>query len=181
MPRRFFRKFSLKRDRLAQRWYLAPFAPLLKDPNLWGIRRRNVVPAVALGFFVAYLPFPGHIIATALLALALRVNIPVAVLAVLINNPLTVGPMFYLAFEFGEFLLGMDPQPFEFELTTDWVVNGFRRVWRPLLLGSVVLGAMLSILSYVVLDLVWRASVAGYLREKRRKRASAENPNGHSS
>lgn len=181
MPRRFFRKFALKRERLSQQWYLAPFAPLLQDPNLWGVRRRNVVPAVALGFFVAFLPFPGHIIAAALLALALRVNIPIAVLAVFIANPLTIGPMFYLAFEFGEWLLGMDPQPFEFEITMDWVANGFRRVWRPLLLGSVVLGAILSLTSYVVLDLIWRASVSRYTREKRRKRAAAEQQNDQSS
>ncbi len=177
MPRRFFRKFALKRERLAQQWYLAPFAHLLHDPNLWGIRRRNVVPAVALGLFIAYLPFPGHMLAGALLALALRVNIPIAAITTLVNNPLTIGPMFYFAYQFGEWLLGMEPRPFAFELSLTWMMDGFVHVWQPLLLGCVLLGAMLSLGGYVVLDLLWRASVSDYLA-KRRQRSSSRPGTG---
>ena len=80
MPRRFFRRFALKRETYKGQWFLAPFSHLLHDSRLWAIRRRNVVPAFALGLFVAYLPFPGHMLIAALLALLLRVHIPVAAL-----------------------------------------------------------------------------------------------------
>jgi uncharacterized protein (DUF2062 family) len=171
MPRRFFRKITLKRERLTQQWYLAPFAHLLHDPRLWGISRRNVLPSVALGLFIAYLPFPGHMLAAALLALALRINIPIAVIATLVNNPLTIGPMFYLAFQLGGWLLGLPPRPFDFELSLSWMTDGFVYVWQPLLLGCVLLAMILSISGYVILDLVWRASISDYLAKKRRKAA----------
>jgi hypothetical protein len=169
MPRRFFRKFSLKRDHLRTRWWLAPFAHLLHDPNLWGVRRRNVVPAFALGLFVSYLPFPGHMIIAALLALWLRINIPVAVVAVWASNPVTMGPMFYLAFKAGTLLLQQPPRPFHFELSIDWLLSSFVYYWQPLLLGSVLLGTILALVGYVVLDLVWRASIADYLARRRRR------------
>jgi uncharacterized protein (DUF2062 family) len=167
MPRRFFRKFALKRTWLEQQWYLAPFAHLLHDPRLWGISRRNCVPAAALGLFISYMPFPGHMLVAALMALVLRINIPVAVIATLLSNPLTVGRMYFFAYQFGEWLLGMEPRPFAFELSLRWMMDGFVTIWQPLLLGCVLLGALLSIVGYAVLDLLWRASVSDYLQQRR--------------
>lgn len=169
MPRRFFRKFALKREHIRQQWYLGPFRHLLHDPNLWGIRRRTVVPAFALGLFVCYLPIPGHMLTAALLALALRVNIPVAALSTWMSNPVTIGPMYYFAYELGSLLLGRTPRPFEFELSYDWLIDGFVYVWEPLLLGCVLLGAGVSLLGYVALDLTWRASIALYLARRQRR------------
>ena len=167
MPRRFFRKFSVKRERLRNQWWLAPFDHLLHDPNFWTIRRRTVVPAFALGLFVSYLPFPGHMLTAALLAVALRVNIPIAVTSVWVSNPLTIGPMFYLAYEVGQQLLGKTPQPFEFEMSFAWLLDGFIYIWQPLLLGSVLLGAILSLIGYIVLDILWRTSIADYVAKRR--------------
>lgn len=171
MPRRFFRKFALKREHLKDRWWLAPFGEMAHDPNLWGIRRRTVVPAFALGLFVAYLPFPGHMLTAALLALVLRVNIPVAAASVWACNPFTMGPMYYLAFSVGQYLLRQTPRPFEFELSFEWLLDRFVYIWQPLILGSVLLGAILSLIGFIALDLLWRASISGYLarRKKRRK------------
>ena len=78
MPRRFFRKFRLNREKLRKQWWIAPFDHLLHDPNLWAIRRRTVVPAFALGLFVAYLPFPGHVLTGIVLGVLLRINVPVS-------------------------------------------------------------------------------------------------------
>ena len=171
MPRRFFRKFAFKRDNLRQQWYLIPFRHLLHDPNLWGIRRRTVVPAFSLGLFVAYLPFPGHMITAALLALALRINIPVAAVSTWAINPLMMGPMYYFAYEVGSILLRRTPRPFGFELSVAWLIGGFVYVWQQLLLGCVLLGAILSLLGFVVLDLAWRGSIALYLARRQRRRS----------
>lgn len=167
MPRRFFRKFAVKRELLHDKWWLAPFDHLLHDTNLWTIRRRTVVPAFALGLFVAYLPFPAHMLTAALLALALRINIPIAAASVWVCNPLTMGPMFYLAFEVGQQLLGEASQPFEFEMSIAWLLDGFIYIWQPLLLGSVLLGAILSLIGYIGLDILWRASIADYVAKRR--------------
>ncbi len=170
MPRRFFRKFALKRQHFHGHWYLAPFDHLLHDRRLWGIARRTVVPAFALGLFVAYMPFPGHPLLAALAALALRVNIPVAALTTFVSNPLTLGPMYFLAYRTGRALLGLPPRPFDFELSFAWLTDSFVSIWQPLMLGCVLLGALLALAGFVALDLVWRASIADYLEKRRARR-----------
>jgi uncharacterized protein (DUF2062 family) len=47
------------------------------------------------------------------------------------------------------------------------MMDGFVTIWQPLLLGCVLLGALLSIVGYAVLDLLWRASVSDYLQQRR--------------
>jgi hypothetical protein len=175
MPRRFFRKFALKRDRFQDRWFLAPFDHLLHDTRLWGIRRRNVVPAFSLGLFIAFLPVPGHVLIAALTALSLRINIPIAALATFASNPLTVGPMYFLAYRVGLRLLSLQPQPFEFELSLVWISDKFVAIWQPLLLGCILLGALAALVGYVALDALWRASIADYLAAKRGRTARDEN------
>lgn len=172
MPRRFFRKFALKRDYFHDRWFLAPFAHLFHDQRLWGVRRRTIVPAFALGTFIAFAPIPGHVLIAAFMALLLRINIPVAALTTFISNPLTIGPMYYFAYRLGMFLLGSEPQPFNFELSVSWMFNSFVTMWQPLVLGCVLLGAVASLAGYIGLDLLWRASIADYLEARRRRRAS---------
>ena len=170
MPRRFFRKFKLKREHLRDQWWIAPFDHLLHDPNLWGIRRRTVVPAFAVGLFVSYLPWPGHVLTGIILAILLRINVPVAALTTLISNPLTMGPMYYVAFEVGNVLLGRPPQPFEFEMSFAWLAESFVAIWQPLLLGCLLLGTILAVIGYIGLYLLWRASISDYLARRRRRK-----------
>ncbi len=167
MPRRFFRKFAFKRHELSERWFMTPFRHLLHDHRLWGIRRKTVVPAFSLGLFIACLPFPGHFVSAALAALALRINIPVASVATFVVNPLTVGPIFYFEYQLGALLLAIESGPPEFELSIDWVTHTFISIWQPMLLGSVLVGAVIALLSFVALDGLWRNSLANYKARKR--------------
>ena len=167
MPRRVFKKFAFKRHEIAEQWFMAPFRHLLHDPRLWGVRRRWVVPAFAIGLFVAFMPFPGHTLMGALAALTLRVNIPIAAVATWVSNPATMFPMYYFAYRLGSGLLGWELQPFKFEPTFDWVTHTFVNIWQPMLLGSVLLGTAAAIVGYVVLDGLWRLSLANYKARKR--------------
>ena len=170
MPRRFFRKFAIKRHEFSESRILRPFRTLLHEPRYWGIRRRTVVPAFAVGLFVAFMPFPGHPLHATLLALLFRINIPVAFVTTFVSNPLTMGPMYFSAFHAGRRLLGWEPMPFEFELSLAWVRDQFVNVWQPMLLGSVLLGAAAAMLGYIVVDLLWRLSVHDYKSRKRQER-----------
>ena len=136
----------------------------------WGGGRRWVVPAFALGLFIAFLPFPGHTLSAALLALALRVNIPVAAVTTWVSNPATMVPMYYFAYQLGSFLLGTELQPFGFELSIDWVTHTFVHIWQPMLLGSVLLGCIAALLGFIGLDGLWRLSVSKYKSRKRGER-----------
>lgn len=170
MPRRFFRKFALKRHEFGERWFLTPFQHLLHDGRLWGIRRKNVVPAFALGMFIAFLPLPGHILGATLVALMLRINIPVAALTTFVSNPLTMPPIYYFNYRLGALILPGDSAPFRFEPTLDWFTSTFLTMWQPLLLGSVLAGGAAALVGYVALDLLWRYSLADYKARKRARR-----------
>jgi uncharacterized protein (DUF2062 family) len=172
MPRRIFKKFAFKRHRheITRQWFMAPFRHMLQDHRLWGVRRRWVVPAFALGLFIAFMPILGHTAIAVLLALALRVNIPVAAVSTWVSNPATMFPMYYFAYRLGSALLGWELQPFEFEPTLDWLTHSFVNIWQPMLLGSVLLGSAAALVGYVVLDILWRLSLANYKTRKRSKR-----------
>ncbi len=170
MPRRFFRKFAFKRHEVSQQWFMTPFRHLLHDHRLLGIRRKTVVPAFSLGLFVSFIPVPGHPAVAALAALALRVNIPIAAVTTLVSNPLTMGPMYFLAYRIGAYLLRIEPGPFRFEMSLDWVTHTLVTIWQPMMLGSLLLGAIVSLVGYIVLDLLWRTSVGKYKTRKRNRR-----------
>ena len=170
MPRRFFRKFAFKRDDLANRWFLSPFRGLLLDDRLWGIRRQTVVPAFSLGLFVACLPFPGHVPAAVLAAIALHVNVPVAAFATLVSNPLTMAPLFYFEYRIGASLLSIPPRPIQFDVSIDWLTTTFLSIWQPMLLGSVLVGAILALIGHILLAGLWRLSLARYVSARRKMR-----------
>lgn len=149
---------------------MAPFRHLLHDHRLWGIRRKTVVPAFAIGLFVMWMPLPGHMIVAAFIALFLRVNIPIAFFTTLINNPLTMGPMYLIAYTLGTWLLGMPFAPPEFDVSLEWFTDTLVGIWQPLILGGVLLGTASSLIGLVTLDLFWRSSLADYKARKRQKR-----------
>ena len=106
------------------------------------------------------------------MALVLKVNIPATIIGTLLMNPLTLVPMFVLAYRVGVFLLGFEPQLFEPELSLEWLTHGFINVWQPLLLGCILCGALASLIGFIGLDLLWRASLADYLAARRRRKSS---------
>ena len=176
MPRRFFRKFSFKRDEVHGRWFMAPFRHLLHESRLWSIRRRTVVPAFSLGLFVAFFPLPGHFAWAAVLAILLRVNLPVAAVTTLVSNPLTMAPMYYGCYQVGRWILDRPPQPFAFEMSMAWLGDQFLTIWQPMLLGCLLVGSWVALIGYIGLDVLWRASIADYLEKRRRKKAAEAMP-----
>ena len=173
MPRRIFKKFAFNRHEVARQWFMSPFRHLLHDPRLWGVQRRRVVPAFALGLFIAFMPFPGHTLMAVLIALALRINIPVAAVSTWVSNPATMGPMYYVAYKLGSWLLNAEVKPFGFEMSFDWVAHTFVTIWQPMLLGSVLLGATAAFIGYFTLNLLWRLSLANYKSRKRKQRSDS--------
>ncbi|MCH8958851.1 MAG: DUF2062 domain-containing protein [Proteobacteria bacterium] len=163
MPRRFFKRISPKYKDIKEAWYLRPFQALIHDPALWATHRKAVVPAVALGIFVAFIPLPIHPLLAAGGAIFLRVNLPVALVAVWINNPLTIAPIYYSGYVLGSFLLGRSPPE-----TTDWQVLIVEGLW-PMTAGLLCLGSLLALLSYFGLNAFWRWSMALRLKRRRKK------------
>ena len=155
---------------------MRPFAALLRHPEYWAVRRENVARGFAIGLFVAFLPFPGHMALAPLTALALRANVPVAFATIWIVNPFTIVPVFFFAYWLGTVILGLPMSHFTFELSWDWVARELPYVWKPLLVGSFLMSVVSATLGYLGVQWIWRRGIL-YRYHRRRlaleRRASA--------
>jgi hypothetical protein len=181
MPRRFLKRILPNHRSLRERWFMRPFAALLRHPEYWVVRRENVTRAFAIGLFVAFLPFPPHSAIAPLVALALGANVPVAFATIWITNPFTIVPIFFFAYWLGTIILGVPMSRFTFELSWSWASQELPYVWKPLLTGSLVLSVVSATVGYFSLDWIWRRSVLHRYHRRRRARehrdsASAQKP-----
>lgn len=159
MPRRFLKKILPDRHSLAQRWFMRPFATTLRDPVYWTAHRRGVVRGFALGLFICFIPIPGHIFVGPFAAIALRANVPITLVTLFLVNPLTIVPTFFAAYWVGAHLIGAQLVPFHFAFSWDWVQTHLAQIWKPFLLGCLVLGVSAAALGYLLLSLIWRFQV----------------------
>jgi uncharacterized protein len=119
----------------------------------------RVAAAFALGVFIAFFPILGIHTGLAIgIALAFRLN-KVAILAgAWTNNPWTLAPMYTAGTLLGCFVLGVSPASLG---GIDWsrhgrafyasLVEGFRPLLGPFIVGNLVLGAVAATLSFLVL------------------------------
>jgi len=159
MPRDLFKKLLPDRHALAQRWYLHPFRALLHQPAYWTVHRRSVVRAVAIGLFICFIPLPVHFLLAPLLALLWRANLPLALVTVLLMNPLTFAPAYLGAYWLGSQLTGEPLAALHFEPNWQWVDTQLAVVWKPFLLGCLVCGTAAALLGYAMVSLWWRIAV----------------------
>ena len=148
---------------------MRPFRLLLEHPVYWSLNRRNVTLAFALGLLIAFIPIPIHLVLGATAALLLRVNVPAAVAGTFLANPLTAAPMYLGAYWVGCRLLGLTPRRVAFEMSWTWLTTTLIPIWKPLLLGCVVLGTLTAIAGYALLGGLWHVSLV--LKYHRRKGA----------
>src|SRR3954463_11539771 len=106
MPRKFFRKYFPDAEAVRSRRLVTFFGGWLHHPNLWHFNRRSVPGAVAIGLFAGLVPGPLQMLTALLVAVPLRKNVPVALIVTFYTNPLTILPLYVLAFEYGNLLLG---------------------------------------------------------------------------
>ena len=122
--------------------------------------------AFGIGLAVCFIPLPVHFVVASLLAVWLRLNIPVIYATILLINPVTIVPVYYLAYRLGAFLLDLPPTGFAFEMSWDWLQNGLGPMWKPFLVGCLVCGVVGGVLGYMGLELAWRWRVASKYRAR---------------
>jgi uncharacterized protein (DUF2062 family) len=180
--RKLLQGVSRRRHQLLQRPALHWLGPLLDQPAYWALNRRKVARGVALGLATGLLPGPPKRLSTLLLALGLKVNVPVALLTTLYSNPITILPLYFLAYSCGRLLLG-DPtagtmsQPPVWQQQTVWQWGSQLLDWIlllgwPLLVGLLVLGLLLSVSGYVLVMLGWRWAVVRNWKKRKAARGS---------
>ena len=139
--------------------------------NLWHINRYSSSMAFFVGLFVAFMPVPGQMVIAALLAVLLNCNLPLSVSLVWITNPVTMPPIFYLAYKLGALIIGVPVEPVIFELSFHWLAHSLASIWQPFLLGCLLCGLFFGSLGYFVINMLWRWRVVRHLRERKRRRA----------
>ena len=180
MPRKHFRKYLPSHESVRNNKHIARFGGFLRHPNLWHLNRHSVAGGVAVGMFSGLVPGPLQMLTAALLAVPLRVNLPVALVTTLYTNPFTIGPLYLLAYLIGRLIMGGEGAPLSpppemewsrlgasLEAFLDWVLS----MGAPLAVGLLALALALAALGYACVQIGWRAYVIRAWRQRRHLRS----------
>ncbi|MDD2664864.1 MAG: DUF2062 domain-containing protein [Dechloromonas sp.] len=175
--RRHLRKYLPDHAAVSDNRWLRPFRSTLLHPRLWHLNRHSAAGAVAAGLACGLVPGPLQMLGAALCAVVFRVNLPLAMLVTLYTNPLTIVPLYLLAYQIGRRLLGdtggfvapPDFDPLRFVAWTEAMQQWMLGAALPLGVGLVALGAGLALAGYLAVRAAWRAwLIAAWRRRKLR-------------
>lgn len=175
--RKMFRKFLPHHDTVRSHRWLRPFSAWLHHPNLWHLHRRSVAGGVAVGLFCGLIPGPFQAISAMLLAIALRVNLPVAAFTTFYTNPLTLLPLYAVAYKLGAWTSGVSGADAKLAFPevhwNDWagvLWDWFTAMGEPILIGLPLLAIILSISGYFAVRVAWRLAVVLKWRARNKRR-----------
>lgn len=178
--RKLFRKHLPDHATVVQNRWLKPFGRWLHHHNLWHLHRRSVAGGVAVGLFCGLIPGPLQMLAAALCAVFFRVNLPVAVITTLYSNPLTIVPLYALAYGLGMWVSGMQDgvgagsfyfPEMHWHNWTDELLAWLAVLGKPFLIGLPLLGVIFAIAGYIAVRLAWRGAVVAQWRARKRHQA----------
>lgn len=162
------------------RW-LRPFANTLLHPRLWHLNRHSAAGGIATGLFCGLIPGPFQMLGASIVCVVFRVNLPLALFTTLYSNPLTIVPLYVVAYAMGAFVLGESPSGFVpppdlegvglFEwarLLVPWVVE----LGKPLAVGLVLLAGALAMSGYFGVRAAWRIWLIRAWRARAAKRGT---------
>lgn len=172
MPKRLLKSFMPNAARIREIKSLQSLGDWIYEPNLWHLNRYSASMAFFVGLFVAFIPIPGQMPVAALVALLVRCNLPLAVGLVWLTNPVTMPPLFYMAYRVGALILDVPAGQMAFELSFDWLGSQLAYIWQPFLLGCLVCGLFFGSLGYFVISLLWRWRVSIQWTARKRRRAN---------
>lgn len=176
--RKRLKTFLPDHESIRENRWLRPFSSTLLHPRLWHLNRHSAAGAVAVGLFCGLIPGPLQMPGAAIMCVAFRVNLPLALFTTLYTNPLTIVPLYMLAFGLGNLVLGGNgadfsapPEPTGMSLSA-WVpalIEWMASLGEPLALGLVLLAATLSLTGYLAVRWSWRLWL---IRQWRRRQAA---------
>jgi hypothetical protein len=180
MPRKFFRRVMPSVDKVREVRVLSMFGDSLFHPSLWHLHRRSAAGGVAVGLFCGLIPGPLQMLGAGIACVLFRVNLPVALVTTLYTNPLTIVPLYLLAYEIGSFVMGTaGSQPVAAPPDWDWskplgsadaIGHWMIGLGPGLALGLFLLACLLAALGYIVVRALWSIHLrrAWYSRRRRR-------------
>ena len=180
MPRKYLRRWLPDHAAMLDNRFLRRFAPWFEHPNLFHLNRKSVAGGLAVGMIGGLIPGPLQVITSAILCLIFRVNLPVAILGTFYTNPLTIAPLYWLAYRLGVWVTGssaavqMAAMPSWSALSwSDWLPAMWawvQALGTPLLIGLPLLAAILALCCYVGVHLAWRLWIYWSWHQRRKQR-----------
>lgn len=158
-------RLSLKKTSIHQ-----IFGRHIYQADLWKVNRQSLSRGLALGLFIAFTPtIPFQMLLTATAAIYFKhLNLPIALAACWVTNPLTAIPIYMNAEKLGKFLLegsGVISSLLVILLGAEpgmWIVRPMR-----VLLGSLVFASVAALIGYSVIRILWDVTHKGRDQNKR--------------
>ena len=183
MPRRWLKRVLPDVERYRDTRVAKLLGPRLFHPALWHLNRRSVAGAVAIGMFCGLIPGPLQMLGAGIGAVWFKRNLPVSLITTLYTNPVTIVPLYVLAFQIGALVLGahhvMPPAPvFAGVAPAQWMAmlgDWTLALGKPLLIGVPLLAMSLAAVGYWVVHLGWGLYLRQVLRRRRRARGPGSN------
>jgi len=82
--------------------------------------------------------------------------------------------MFYLTYQLGVVLLGIEPVQFTVQVNWQWFKSIGADILWPLFVGSILCGTLFSIIGYFTVSYLWRRKVVKNWQQRRQKRLSKQ-------
>jgi len=188
--RKFFHRLMPSIDKVREVRVLSMFGERVFHPALWHVHRRSAAGGVAVGLFCGLIPGPLQMMGAGIACVMFRVNLPIALVMTLYTNPLTIVPLYLIAYKMGSFVLGsagdrpVPPPPHwdwssigrSGEAISQWMLG----LGPPLALGVFLLACLLAALGYAVVRGSWSAYLryAWHSRQRRRPAGSTDDQAG---
>ncbi|MFO7820702.1 MAG: DUF2062 domain-containing protein [Lentisphaeria bacterium] len=133
-------------------WSHRIFGARIFHYHIWTVNTKTLAGGLALGLFIAFTPtIPFQMLLCVTGALILRVNLPIALAACWITNPLTALPIYIQSYRVGRFLLHETKSAalildlFEFESKTGRFMEQSLYLWS----GSLIFSTTFAVAGYL--------------------------------
>jgi uncharacterized protein (DUF2062 family) len=151
------------RERRGLKW----LGPLLGRRGLWHLSRRRVAAGAAIGVFFGLLIPVLQIALSAIAAVALRTNLPVAAVSTLVSNPFTFVPIGVAVYTVGTLLLGDPAAAAQAELAVSAIGEATDIGWlewglgigQPLFIGLAVFAVVGATVTWIGVNAIWIVAV----------------------
>lgn len=181
--RKHLRKYLPDHEAIRGNRWLAPFESTLLHPRLWHLNRHSAAGAVATGMFCGLIPGPFQMLGAAIGAVIFKVNLPLALFTTLYTNPVTIVPLYVVAFAIGKFALGLfgvaegalfvAPPEYGDAGLIAWIEElaaWMGHLGGPLVLGLVLLASILALLGYAATRIAYRLYLVRAWRHRAARR-----------
>lgn len=148
------------RNRLRRSFLYRVFGKGILARDLWHFDARSLAGGASLGLFIAFTPtIPFQMLLACVGALYFRVNLPIALLACWVTNPITAVPIYMSAWRLGHFVLYAIPYADEYlaaygEAKRGRVIMGSFCLWT----GCLILATAAAIVGNVLIRWLWKGA-----------------------